>query len=125
MKNIYETLHQADLDSTLKVWSKTEPDSVGYISLTNDSAYVFPITNYQSGLLESRGAGDNNQVSEVRQEGDLKFLYKLRINEDALKRRNINAKPTEYVKELMAEERRNKAEPIFFNKNAPANNRYQ
>jgi hypothetical protein len=109
----------ADLDSTLKVWSKTEPDSVGYISLTNDSAYVFPITNYQSGLLESRGAGDNNQVSEVRQEGDLKFLYKLRINEDALKRRNINAKPTEYVKELMAEERRNKAEPIFFNKNAP------
>lgn len=109
----------ADLDSTLKVWSKTEPDSVGYISLTNDSAYVFPITNYQSGLLESRGAGDNNQVSEVRQEGDLKFLYKLRINEDALKRRNINAKPTEYVKELMAEERRNKAEPIFFNKNEP------
>ncbi|MGL6269770.1 MAG: hypothetical protein ACRC2O_17680, partial [Chitinophagaceae bacterium] len=109
----------ADLDSTLKVWTKTEPDSVGYISLTNDSAYVFPITNYQSGLLESRGAGDNNQVSEVRQEGDLKFLYKLRINEDALKRRNINAKPTDYVKELMAEERRNKAEPIFFNKNAP------
>jgi len=110
----------ADFDSTLKVWSKSEPDSVGYISLTNDSAYVFPITNYQSGLLESRGAGDNNQVSEVRQEGDLKFLYKLRINEDALKRRNINAKPTEYVKELMAEERRNKAEPIFFNKNAPS-----
>jgi hypothetical protein len=109
----------ADLDSTLKAWSKTEPDSVGYISITSDSAYVFPITNYQSGLLESRGAGDNNQVSEVRQEGDLKFLYKLRINDDVLKRRNINAKPTEFVKELMAEERRAKADPIFYDKNAP------
>ena len=106
----------ADLDSTLKVWGKTEPDSVGYISITSDSAYVFPITNYQSGLLESRGAGDNNLVSEVRQEGDLKFLYKLRINEDALKRRNVNARPTDYVKELMAEERRAKADPIFYEK---------
>jgi len=108
----------ADLDSTLKVWGKTEPDSVGYISITSDSAYVFPITNYQSGLLESRGAGDNNLVSEVRQEGDLKFLYKLRINEDALKRRNINARPTDFVKELMAEERRAKADPIFYEKDA-------
>lgn len=106
----------SDLDSTLKVWGKSEPDSVGYISLSNDSAYVFPITNYQSGLLESRGAGDNNLVSEVRQEGDLKFLYKLRINEDALKRRNVNAKPTEYVKQLIAEDRKSKAEPLFFNK---------
>ncbi|MCU0380044.1 MAG: hypothetical protein MUE58_02540 [Chitinophagaceae bacterium] len=103
-----------DLDSMLKTWERTEPDSIGYISITSDSTYVFPITNYQSGLLESRGAGDNNLVSEVRREGDLKFLYKLRINEDALRRRNINARPTEYVKKLMDQERRDKAAPILY-----------
>lgn len=107
---------KAELDSTLKAWEKTEPDSVGFFSITNDSTYVFSITNYQSGLLESRGAGDNNLVSEVRQEGDLKFLYKLRINEDVLKRRNVNARPTEYVKNLMAEERRAKSDPVIYNK---------
>ena len=109
-----------DLDSTLKVWGKTEVDSVGYISLTNDSSYVFPITNYQSSLQESRGAGDNNQVSEVRQEGDLKFLYKLKINDDVLKRRNVTARPTEYIKKLQAEERRSKADPIYYDKDAKA-----
>jgi hypothetical protein len=102
------------LDSTLKAWGKSEPDSVGFMSITNDSAYVFPITNYQSGLLETRGAGDNNLVSEVRREGDLKFLYKLKINEDVLKRRNINARPTDYVKRLMEEDRKKKSQTIFF-----------
>jgi hypothetical protein len=102
-----------ELDSALRVWDLKEPDSVGYVSITSDSAYVFPITNYQSGLLESRGAGDNNLVSEVRQEGELKFLYKLRINEDALRRRNVTARPTEYVKKLMAEERRSKTDPTI------------
>ena len=102
------------LDSTLKAWGKSEPDSVGFMSITNDSAYVFPITNYQSGLLETRGAGDNNLVSEVRQEGDLKFLYKLKINDDVLKRRNINARPTEYVKHLMEEDRKKKSQTIFY-----------
>ena len=106
----------ADLDSTLKAWDKTEPDSVGYISITTDSAYVFPITNYQSGLQETRGAGDNNQVSEVRREGNLKFLYKLRINEDVLKRRNINARPTEYIKKVQDQERAAKGESVFYDK---------
>ena len=107
---------RSDLDSTLKAWEKSEPDSVGFMSITSDSAYVFPLTNYQSGLLETRGAGDNNLVSEVRREGNLKFLYKLKINEDALKRRNINAKPTEYVKKLMEEDRRAGGKTTFFQK---------
>ena len=85
-----------DLDSALKAWNKAEPDSIFTFSVTNDSAYVFPITNYQSGLLETKIAGDIGQVSEVRQEGNLKFLYKLKVDENALKRRNINPKPTEY-----------------------------
>ena len=107
---------QAELDSTLQTWDRKEPDSVGYISITSDSAYVFPITNYQSGLQETRGAGDNNQVSEVRREGDLKFLYKLRINEDVLKKRNINARPTEYIKKVKEQERALKGEAIFYDK---------
>jgi hypothetical protein len=107
---------QAELDSTLQAWEKKEPDSIGYISITTDSAYVFPITNYQSSLQESRGAGDNNQISEVRREGDLKFLYKLKINEDALRRRNINARPTEYIKKLIEQERVAKGETVFYDK---------
>lgn len=94
-----------DLDSTLQVWNKTEPDSVGYMAVTTDSAYAFPITNYQSGLQETRIAGDRGQVTEVRQEGDLKMLYKLRVNEDALKKRNINVRPTEYMKKVIDKDR--------------------
>ncbi|MES1225517.1 MAG: hypothetical protein ABUT20_59105 [Bacteroidota bacterium] len=37
----------------------------------------------------------------MRQEGDLKFLYKLKVDESALKKRNINPRPTEYRKETM------------------------
>ncbi len=85
-----------ELDSTLKANQKTEPDSVFSFAITNDSSYVFPITNYQSGLKETKIAGDNGQVSEVRQEGDLKFLYKLKVDEAALKKRNVNPKMTDY-----------------------------
>jgi hypothetical protein len=103
-----------ELDSTLKVWEKREPDSVGYISITSDSSYVFPLTNYQSGLQETRGAGDNNLVSEVRREGDLKFLYKLRIDDNLLKRRNVNARPTEYMKKVLEQERIAKGQAMVY-----------
>src|SRR5204862_1568772 len=42
---------QAELDSALKEWDKSEPDSIGYVSVTNDSTYVFPLSNYQSSML--------------------------------------------------------------------------
>jgi hypothetical protein len=105
---------RAELDSTLKAWERSEPDSVGFFSITDDSTYVFPITNYQSSLRESRSAGDNNVVSEVRQEGDLKLLYKLRINEDVLKRRNINPRPTDFIRRLMNEERARRNDPTQY-----------
>jgi hypothetical protein len=105
---------RSELDSTLKAWERPEPDSVGFFSITDDSTYVFPITNYQSSLRESRSAGDNNLVSEVRQEGDLKLLYKLRINEDVLKRRNINPRPTDYIRRLMNEERARRNDPTVY-----------
>ena len=92
-----------DLDSALKAWNKAEPDSVFGFSVTADSAYVFPITNYQSGLLETKIAGDLGQVSEVRREGNLKFLYKLKVDDNALRRRNINPKPTEFRRKKIAE----------------------
>ena len=94
-----------ELDSTLAAWRKQEPDSVSYFQVYNDSTYTFPITNYQTSLLETRIAGNNGQVSETRQEGDYKFLYKLKVNDDALNKRNINARPTDYMKKIMDQQK--------------------
>ncbi len=94
-----------ELDSTLQAWQKQEPDSVSYFSVYKDSTYTFPVTNYQSSLLESRIAGNNGQVSEVRREGDLKFLYKLKVDSVALRNRNVNARPTEFIKEQLKRDR--------------------
>src|SRR5688572_14871502 len=95
----------ADVDSLLKEWDKPDIDSVGFVSVTNDSTYVFPLTNYQSSLLETRTAGDNQQISEVVRQGDYKFLYRLKVDENALRRRNTLARPTEYMKKVMEEEK--------------------
>jgi hypothetical protein len=103
-----EVLHNPDrkeLDSTLKEWGKMEADSVGFVSITSDSSYTFPLTNYQASLLETRTAGDNTLVSEVIQQGDYKFLYRLRMDEATLRKRNITAKPTEYMKKLQEQQR--------------------
>ena len=101
-----------ELDSTLVAWQKQEPDSVSYFQVFKDSTYTFPITNYQSSLLETRVAGNNGQVSETRREGDYKFLYKLKVNEDALNRRNVNPRPTEYMKDLMGFKKTAYGKPI-------------
>ena len=97
---------QKDVDSLLKEWNKNDIDSVGYVSVTNDSSYVFPLTNYQSSLLETRTAGDNQQVSEVVKLGDMKLLYRLKVDEMNLRRRNINARPTEYIRKVIEEEKK-------------------
>ncbi len=96
-----------EVDSVLKEWKKTDIDSVGYFSVTNDSSYVFALTNYQNSLLETRTAGDNQMVSEViRLGGDLKMLYRLKVDENTLRRRNVNARPTEYMRQVIAEEKK-------------------
>lgn len=92
-----------EVDSTLRVYKKTDVDSIAVISVSEDSAYTFPLTNYQSTLGETRIAGSNNQVSEVTRQSDEKVLYKLKIDEMTLRRRNITAQPTEYMKKVMAE----------------------
>jgi hypothetical protein len=96
---------QRDIDSSLRANKKTVVDSVAVVSVTSDTAYVFPVTNYASSLRETRVAGENNQVSEVTREGDEKILYKLKINEDALRRRNVSATPTTYMKRLIEADR--------------------
>jgi hypothetical protein len=97
-----------EVDSLLKDWDKTDIDSVGFVSITNDSSYVFPLTNYQSSLLETRTAGDNQQVSEVVKLGEVKLLYRLKVDENVLHRRNINANPTEYMKQVLDERKANR-----------------
>lgn len=94
-----------EIDSTLNAWQKQEPDSISYFQVYKDSTYTFPITNYQTSLLESRVAGNNQQVSEVRREGDEKFLYKLRVDSVSLRKRNVNARPTDYIKKLVQRDR--------------------
>lgn len=96
---------KATLDSTLDAWQKSAPDSIAFFKTYEDSTYTFPITNYQSSLLETRVAGNNDQVSEVRREGDSKFLYKLRIDSIALRKRNINARPTDYIRNKIIAEK--------------------
>ena len=103
-----EILHNPDykeLDSVLKANNKNEPDSIFTFSLTNDSAHVFPLTNYQSSLKETKIAGDNGVVSEVRQEGDLLFMYKLKVDDNNLKKRNINPQPTDFRRKTIETER--------------------
>ncbi|HUR67236.1 MAG TPA: hypothetical protein VMZ03_12875 [Chitinophagaceae bacterium] len=103
-----------DVDSLLKEWNKTDIDSVGYLSVTNDSSYVFPLTNYQSSMLETRTAGDNQMVSEVVRLGDVKLLYRLKVDENTLRRRNVNARPTEYMRKVIEEEKKTvRKESIF------------
>jgi hypothetical protein len=107
-----------EFDSTLVAWQKQEPDSVSYFQVYKDSTYTFPITNYQSTLLETRIAGNNGLVSEVRREGDFKFLYKLKVDEQALAKRNVNARPTEYIRKLTAEKKVLDGRAIIYNKKA-------
>ena len=92
-----------EVDSALKVWKKTDVDSIAVVAVSQDSAYTFPLSNYQSSLAETRIAGDNNQVSEVTRQGDEKTLYKLKIDETTLNKRNITAQPTQYMKQVMSE----------------------
>ncbi len=104
-----------EFDSTLRAWQKQEPDSVSYFQVFNDSTYTFPITNYQSTLLETRIAGNNGIVSEVRREGDYKFLYKLKVDESALSKRNVSVRPTEFMRKQIQENKNALGKAILYN----------
>jgi hypothetical protein len=90
-----------DVDSVLKVYKKDDVGSIAVVMVSKDSSYTFPLTNYETSVAESRIAGENNQVSEVTRQGDEKTLYKLKIDEIALRRRNVTAPPTTFMKRVV------------------------
>ncbi len=94
-----------DVDSLLRFYKQDDVDSIAVVSVTNDSAYIFPLTNYGSSLRETRVAGDYDQVSEVTRQSDEKILYKLKIDENVLRRRNVSSTPTEYMKRILQQEK--------------------
>ncbi|MEO7800468.1 MAG: hypothetical protein ABIR81_00630, partial [Ginsengibacter sp.] len=104
-ENILRNPTPADVDSALKANNQQDVDSIAVVSITNDSAYTFPLTNYSSSLRETRVAGDNNQVSEVTRQSDEKYLYKLKIDENTLRKRNISSTPTEYMRRILQQDR--------------------
>jgi hypothetical protein len=108
-----------DIDSLLSTNKQQKPDSVGYFRVTDDSTYTFPISNYESGIVETRMSGDKDQISETRREGDYKLLYKLKVDEDKLKRRNVNIRPTAYMEKLLLADRIARGEVINNNSKTP------
>ncbi|HEV8079904.1 MAG TPA: hypothetical protein VGP43_04275 [Chitinophagaceae bacterium] len=93
------------VDSLLRANKKQDVDTIAVVSVSKDSAYIFPLTNYASTLLETRAAGENNQVSEVTRQSDDKILYKLKIDENTLRRRNVNNPPTAYMKRILQQDK--------------------
>lgn len=100
-ENILRNPSAKEVDSTLYALKKTDVDSIAVISISEDSAYTFPLSNYPSSVAETRIAGENNQVSEVTRQSDEKILYKLKIDEYTLNKRNIAAPPTSYMKSIV------------------------
>ncbi|MBC9931318.1 hypothetical protein [Chitinophaga qingshengii] len=99
-----EVLHNPDkeeLDSTLAAYGTTAPDSVQAVAITMDSTYTFPISNYPYGIQESRITGEQGEVSEVVGYADIKRLMKLKVDTNVLKKRNVNARPTNFRKAEM------------------------
>jgi len=94
-----------ELDSTLSAWQRQEPDSMYFYLSYKDSSFAFPLTNYSNSILETRIAGNNGQISETKLDGDYKNLYKLKVNEDALRNRNIDARPTTYMNNIIQAEK--------------------
>lgn len=102
---------QKEVDSTLRVFKKTDVDSIAIVAVSEDTAYTFPLSNYESSVAETRIAGINNQVSEVTRQSDEKTLYKLKIDDNTLRRRNITVPPTTYMKQIVMADKVDKLPP--------------
>ena len=94
-----------EIDSALHAQNKSDVDSVAVVSISADTAYSFPLTNYENSIAETKSAGDDRMLSEVTRQGDQKNLYKLKVDESTLNKRNVTAQPTAYAKKLMRESR--------------------
>jgi hypothetical protein len=109
-----------DVDSVLRVYKKSDVDSIAVVTVSQDSAYTFPLSNYETNLAETRVAGDNQQVSEVTRQSDDKTVYKLKIDENTLRRRNITVPPTTYMKRVIMADKISKDVADKFDKPLPA-----
>lgn len=118
-EDILRNPSEKEVDSMLRVYKKTDVDSVAVVAVTTDSAYSFPLTNYETSIAESRIAGDYNQVSEVTRQGYDKTLYKLKIDDNTLRRRNITARPTEYMRRVLMTDKVSKNLEDIFDKPLP------
>ncbi|MDI9358966.1 MAG: hypothetical protein QM528_08460 [Phycisphaerales bacterium] len=98
-----------EIDEVLKLWKKDEADSIRYFQVYKDTVVTFPLTNYQTSLLESQSGGKKNVVSEVRREGNDLYLYKLTIDEKTIRSKSIELKPTIYMQELIEEQNKKQA----------------
>ncbi|GAC1379492.1 MAG: hypothetical protein NVSMB45_01670 [Ginsengibacter sp.] len=103
-----------DVDSVLRAYHKTDVDSIAEVSISSDSSYTFPLTNYASSIRETRIAGDNHQVSELTRQSDEKILYKLKIDDNTLRKRNVNAAPTAYMRKLLQQDKLSNGENVKF-----------
>ncbi|MEO6731785.1 MAG: hypothetical protein ABIN01_11270 [Ferruginibacter sp.] len=108
-----------EVDSTLRVYKKTDVDSIAIVALSEDTAYTFPLSNYESSVAETRVAGINNQVSEVTRQSDEKTLYKLKIDSITLRRRNITVPPTTYMKGIVMADKIDKTSTDNYDKPIP------
>lgn len=106
--NILRNPTKIEIDSALQAQQKIEIDSLAIVSMTSDSTYTFPLTNYESSLAETKSAGDDRILSEVTRSGNEKNLYKLKLDANALSKRNVTAQPTEFGKKLMRESKKTK-----------------
>ena len=100
-----------EIDSTLNAYNQTAIDSFFVVSISADSAYTFPLTNYETGLDETKSSGEDRILSEVSRQTDQKILYKLKVDENTLSKRNVTAQPTTYAQKLMGESRLTKNTP--------------
>ena len=116
-------LHHPDslkIDSVLEIYKKAKIDSIAVIAVTNDSAFTFPLSNYETSVAETRIAGDNNQVSEVTMDGTEKELYKLKIDDKVLHDRNIIVPPTQYMKTIVMTDKISQIDTAALLKSLPA-----
>ncbi len=109
----------SEIDSTLSLYKKTNIDSLAVVSISEDSAYTFPLTNYQSSLAETKTAGTDRILSEVTLQSDQKLLYKLKVDEQTLQKRNVSAPPTAYAQKKMLESKLSDQAPAINDKKSP------
>lgn len=105
---------QGELDSMLAAYGTQQADSVNMMALTQDSTYVFPLTNYADGITESYSAGQKQVVSETVLRGLFTRTYELKVDERTLDRRNVSTPLTNYRHYQLHQDSLKKGLPMYY-----------